>query len=214
MLLSMAIAAPADGDLTLEMIEVVDGALLYALDEESWREVRGHEAPLTLVAYVNDELAWSESVWRRGGRIELPPLERGDRVEVALIGFDGDWSVRSLNGDTAPLTVPVWTQALEVDAVAACSGLVRGSSACIAASREAVTPDFVDLVDECDRLLHADALVSECVVALAPLEVDPVPLLDACDVTFERDADELMCVALQPPLERFESCADLDCLAH
>jgi hypothetical protein len=41
-----------------------------------------------------------------------------------------------------------------------------------------------------------------------------VPLLDACDLAFERDADELMCVALLPPLERFETCTDLDCLAH
>lgn len=220
-LVTLAFSAPVDGDLSLQTVQIVDGTLLFELDEPSWRETRQHEAPLTLVVYKNDEIAWSQEVWRRGGEVPLPfELARGDRMAVQLVGFDGEWHVRSTNGLAGPVPVGSWTEALLAEDVYACSGLLRGSSACIAASSDALTPDFLELVRECDRLLYADALVSECVVALASSKVDVVPLVDACDLAFERDHDELMCVALVPDVRDVDRCANegdsdavLGCLA-
>jgi hypothetical protein len=201
--LGTALAGPAEGDLRFARLELGRTGLAWSWDPASAQVLAARGLTPTLVIRESGRLLWSAPLAGASGTVPLP-RRPGPQATVEVVGFDGDWEVRSVAGARGFKDRGQRGAAARPEL---CAGFVDDDEQCMAALTR-IPGDPVQVVQACDRAFGTDVYELRCVEALDRPVADPVQLVKACEAAFLSDDRAVECIGTARSGLLVEACDD------
>lgn len=216
-MMALAQAGAYEGDLRFTELERERGAIEWRLEARSYRALRVNGVTPVMAVWQDGELLWSEPMVGYEGSIRPPEGMNRRDVQVTVVGFGGNWFVRSIEGQPSVLLearAPRDGRAHGPDCT--CGGHDHAGHSAHSRHerpREVDAQRMSEALEACDDAIWDDRYQLSCAQAAVSGKGDPERIVEACDEAFWDDRMVLSCVeaagpARRSPVAAIEACGD------